>query len=382
MAASPLAFYAGAAALMASDLAPVPRTGLTVQLSGDAHLGNFGTFAAPDRRLVFGADDFDETLPGPFEWDVMRLVASVEIAARVCGLDGKQRRAAVRRTAGEYHGAMHRLAGMKTLEVWYARLEVDEMTARWGHEADLRQLERPRTDLAAFDRLTREVGGEPRLVSDPPLVVPVAELDPSGALENGVRAIFRAYRDSLTDDRKAVLERFEYADAARKVVGIGSVGTRTWMLMLLGRDGDDPLFLQLKEAGPSVLEPYLGPSAFGSHGQRVVVGQRLTQAASDLLVGWTTSEELDGSRDYYVRQLWDGKARADPERMEAETLMVYSEVCAWALAHAHARSGDPVAIASYLGHSEAFDEALEAFAERYADQNDADFAVFSARQIH
>jgi uncharacterized protein (DUF2252 family) len=382
MAASPLGFFAGAAALMAADLAPLPRTGLTVQLSGDAHLGNFGTFAAPDRRLVFGADDFDETLPGPFEWDVMRLVSSVEIAARVCGLDGKERGAALHRTARQYREAMRKLAGMKTLEVWYARLEVDEMTSRWGREADLRQLERPHTDLAAFDRLTREVDGVPRLVSNPPLVVPVDELDPSGTLENAVRAVFSAYREGLTDDRKAVLERFEYADAARKVVGIGSVGTRTWMLMLLGRDGDDPLFLQLKEAGPSVLEPYLGPSAFESHGQRVVVGQRLTQAASDLLVGWTTSEQLDGCRDYYVRQLWDGKARADPERMGPETLAVYGEVCGWALAHAHARSGDPVAIASYLGHGEAFDESLEAFAARYADQNDADFAAFSDRQAH
>jgi uncharacterized protein (DUF2252 family) len=373
MAASPHAYFAGCAMVMAADLAPLPRTDLPVQLSGDAHLGNFGTFAAPDRRLVFGGDDFDETLPGPFEWDVMRLVASTEIAARTRGLDGDARREAVRRTARAYRASIRKLAGMKTLEVWYARIEIDEITDRWGHEAGLRPLERPRTELDAFERLTHRAGGGRRFTSDPPLVVPVSELDPSGGDEDEIREIFRSYRESLADDRRAVLERFGYADAARKVVGIGSVGTRTWMLLLLGHDDADALFLQVKEAGPSVLEAHLGPSTFDSHGQRVVVGQRLTQAASDLLLGWTRSQD----RDYYVRQLWDGKARADPERMDAATLAVYGEVCAWALAHSHARSGDPVAVGSYLGHGDAFDEALEAFAGRYADQNDADYAAFT-----
>jgi uncharacterized protein (DUF2252 family) len=367
MAASPLAFLAGAAAAMAADLAPLPRTGLTVQLSGDAHLGNFGTFAAPDRRLVFGVDDFDETLPGPFEWDVMRLVASFAVAARTYG-HGK---GAARRAAEAYRTSIRKLAGMKTLEVWYARLEIDEITDRWGRQAGLHSLERPRTELDAFEKLTTGSAGERRLVSNPPLVVPVAELDPSGSLERRIKDVFGSYRDGLTDDRRQVLERFSYADAARKVVGIGSVGTRTWMLMLLGRDEEDALFLQLKEAGPSVLEAHLGPSGFANHGQRVVVGQRLTQAAPDLLIGWTG--------DYYVRQLWDGKARADPAHMDRTTLALYAEVCAWALAHAHARSGDPVAIGSYLGHADDFDEALEEFAERYAVQNEADYNYFASR---
>jgi uncharacterized protein (DUF2252 family) len=372
MAASPLAYFAGCAAVMAADLAPLHRTGLVVQLSGDAHLGNFGAFAAPDRRLVFGVDDFDETLPGPFEWDAMRLVASVEIAGRTRGLDEDGRRDAVRRTARAYRASIRKLAGMKTLEVWYARLEIEEITDRWGREAGLHQLERPRTELDAFDRLTHEAGGERRFRSKTPLVVPVAELDPSGGLEAQIRGIVSSYRDGLADDRRAVLERFRYADAARKVVGIGSVGLRTWMLLLLGRDEDDALFLQVKEAGPSVLEAHLGPSAFESHARRVVVGQRLTQSASDLLLGWTSSE----GRDYYVRQLWDGKARADPEQMDAATLAVYGEVCAWALAHAHSRSGDPVAVGSYLGHGDAFDDALAAFADAYADLNDADYTAF------
>ena len=281
-------------------------------------------------------------------------------------------------------------AGARTLDVWYARLEIDEIAARWGREVrarDLQQIERkmpkrPAKDhLRAFSRLTELVDGEPRIISDPPLIVPIEELaspaESDGVIQS-IRSVVGSYRRTLPHDRRLLLERFRYVHAARKVVGVGSVGTRVWIVLLLGDQDDDPLFLQLKEAQTSVLEPFLGKSEFTNHGQRVVEGQRLTQAAADTMLGWTSARDVEGSgegRDYYVRQLWDGKARADVDRMDPSLMRVYAEICGWSLAHTHARSGDPIAIASYLGRSGVFDEALASFAETYADQNELDFAA-------
>jgi uncharacterized protein (DUF2252 family) len=388
MEASALAYFEGTAAVMAADLAHAPRTGLTVQLFGDAHLGNFGIFAAPDRRLVFGADDFDETLPGPFEWDVERLAASFEIAARDSGFGPGERREIVLRVADSYRGAMHDMAAKSTLDVWYARLEADEITERWGREVSRgpqrHAVERDiaRGDVAGrireLDRLVKTVDGAPRFASDPPFLVPIDDF-------GSIARVLDSYRSSLPDDRQALLARFDLLDAARKVVGVGSVGTRVWVLLLEGRDAGDLLMLQLKEADASVLEPYLGASTLGHHGRRVADGQRLTQAATDIMLGWTSAEDVDGSgesRDYYVRQLWDGKAHTAIEAMSEPTMGVYAEVCGWSLAHGHARSGDPVAIAAYLGRSDAFDESIAGFAAAYADRNDADYAEFKRAIAH
>ncbi len=375
---------------MAEDLAGGSRTGLRAQLSGDAHLSNFGIFAAPDRRLVFGVNDFDETLPGPFEWDVKRLVASFAVAGRDRGFSEPERRVINLSAARAYRMAMLDFAGARTLDVWYARLEVDEIAARWRQEVrarDLKQIERSiakrraKDHLRAFSRLTEVVDGEPRIISDPPLIVPIEELASrveSDRIIQSIRSVFGSYRRTLPHDRRLLLERFRYVHAARKVVGVGSVGTRVWIVLLLADRDSDPLFLQLKEAQASVLEPFLGKSEFAHHGQRVVEGQRLTQAAADTMLGWTRAPDVDGSgeeRDYYVRQLWDGKARADVERMDPRMMRVYAQICGWSLAHTHARSGDPLATASYLGRSGAFDEALASFAESYADQNELDFAT-------
>jgi uncharacterized protein (DUF2252 family) len=387
---SPFTFFRGAAAVMASDLAGVSRTGLRTQLSGDAHLSNFGIFAAPDRRLVFGVNDFDETLPGPFEWDVKRLVASFAVAGRDRGFTERERQVVNLSAARAYRMAMLDFAGARALDVWYARLEVDEIAARWGREVrarDLQQIERniakrrAKDHLRAFSRLTKLVDGKPRIISDPPLIVPIEELaSPAEAdqITQSIRSIFGSYRRTLPHDRRLLLERFRYIHTARKVVGVGSVGTRVWIVLLLGDRDNDPLFLQLKEAQTSVLEPFLGKSEFTHHGQRVVEGQRLTQAAADTMLGWTRAPDVDGSgeeRDYYVRQLWDGKARADVDRMDPRMMRVYAEICGWSLAHTHARSGDPIATASYLGRSGVFDEALASFAETYANQNELDFAA-------
>jgi uncharacterized protein (DUF2252 family) len=387
---SPFAFFRGTAYVMASDLAGAPHTGLNAQLSGDAHLSNFGIFAAPDRRLVFGANDFDETLPGPFEWDVKRLVASFAVAGRDRGLSLRARRTVNLAAARAYRLAMREFARAGTLDIWYSRLEVDEITARWGREVQAGDLERIDRNIArrrakdhvrAFSRLTDRAQGEPRIISDPPLIVPIERLVSrveSERTAHAIRAVLQAYRRTLLSDRRRLLERFRYVHAARKVVGVGSVGTRVWIVLLLAREDSDPLFLQLKEAQASVLEPFLGKSRFANHGRRVVEGQRLTQAAVDTMLGWTRAEDTDGGgrqRDYYVRQLWDGKASANIEAMDARTLQVYAEICGWSLAHTHARSGDPIAIASYLGRSDAFDVAVSAFAEIYADQNERDYAA-------
>jgi uncharacterized protein (DUF2252 family) len=391
MLVSPFTFYRGAAYLMAADLAGSPRTGLHTQLCGDAHLSNFGAFAAPDRRLAFDLNDFDETLPGPFEWDLKRLVASFAVAGRDLGFDAKQRRGVNLAVTRSYREAIRRLATMKTLDLWYSRIDVDEIVKQFQGRASAKRRKlmdkniaktRAKDSLRAFDKLTTTVDGEPRIISDPPLIVPIEELT-GGAqqheIEEFARGVLRSYRRTLTGDRRHLLERFRYAHAARKVVGVGSVGTRAWIVLMLGQDSSDPLFLQLKEAQPSVLEPFLGRSRYTNHGQRVVEGQRLMQAASDVMLGWQRVVGIDGlERDFFVRQLWDQKGSAIIEGMLPAELAVYAEICGQVLARAHARSGDAVAIASYLGSGDALDEALADFAELYAEQNELDYAAITA----
>ena len=387
---SPFAFFRGSAAVMAADLAGLPSPGLRVQLCGDAHLSNFGTFAGPDRRMVFDLNDFDETLPGPFEWDVKRLAASIEIAGRHRGFPPQARRRAVRRAAGRYRATVCRMAEMRTLEVWYARYEVEAMLAEYrrgvnGHDRELdRRLAKARAkdSLRALTKLTTVSKGRRRFVHDPPLLVPLSEKLEPGEAERAaqlLRGCLRSYRSSLAAPQRALLDRFTVADMAHKVVGVGSVGARAWVVLLLGRDEGDPLVLQVKEAQRSVLEPHVGTSAYARHGRRVVEGQRLLQASSDIMLGWLTAEGLDGvQRDFYVRQLWDAKGSADLERMPAGRFAAYAELCGAALARAHARSGDAVALAAYLGQGDAFDRAMEAFATRYADRNAEDFAALEA----
>ena len=328
MLVSPFTFFRGAAYPMAADLAGAHRTGLEVQLCGDAHLSNFGGFAGPDRRLVFSINDFDETLPGPFEWDVKRLVASFAVAGRDRGFDAKRRRSINRAVTRSYREAIRGFGGMSNLDLWYSRIDVDEIAALAAQQGTGKQRKRfernvakarSKDSLRAFTKLTRFADGEPRIASDPPLIVPIEELV-SGVeqaeLEEFVRGVIRSYRRTLSADRRQLLERFRYVHAARKVVGVGSVGTRAWIVLMLGRDENDPLFLQLKEAQASVLEPFLRKSAFAKHGQRVVEGQRLTQAASDIMLGWVRVTAYDGvSRDFYMRQLWDGKGSALVEMM-------------------------------------------------------------------
>jgi uncharacterized protein (DUF2252 family) len=387
MLVSPFTFYRGAAAVMASDLAPAPRTGLTVQLCGDAHLANFGGYAAPDRRMVFDVNDFDETHPGPFEWDVKRLATSFEVAGRDRGFRDAERRRAVAAVLAAYRESMRNFAAMRNLDVWYARLDAERLEAELRAQRAKRAAKsvtrgvakaQTKNSLKAFAKLTHEVDGEPRIVTDPPLVVPIEELmgpDDTRDAVAIVRRLIRVYRHSLQPDRRTLLESFRFVHMARKVVGVGSVGTRCWIVLLLGHDNDDPLFLQCKEAVPSVLEPFLGHSKFTNQGQRVVEGQRLMQAASDIFLGWVRTEEgVEGHpRDYYIRQLWDWKTRADLDTIGPEGLVIYARICGWTLARAHARSGDRIAIASYLGSSDRFDRAVAEFAVRYADLNERDY---------
>jgi uncharacterized protein (DUF2252 family) len=390
MAESPFAFYRGTAAVMASDLATTPVSGIQVQLCGDAHLSNFGGFASPDRTLVFDLNDFDETLPGPWEWDVKRLVTSVEIAARDRGYGDRKRRKIVLATSRAYRTAMREFASARMLDVWYSRMTPADIRAMWGSSAGPRAnraLDRlvekamGKDSAKASSKLTEVVEGKPRFRSDPPLLVPVSELlEPEAhlVLEEVVRGALRNYRRTLPGARRHLLEHFRYADAARKVVGVGSVGTRAWALLLLGVD-DEPLVLQLKEAGESVLEPFAGRSKFHNHGQRVVDGQHLLQASSDVFLGWTRIPALDGAtRDFHVRQLWDWKVSADLSRQDPATMAIYGQLCGWTLARGHARSGDRIAIAAYLGGGSVFDEAMADFAASYADQTERDHARFAA----
>jgi uncharacterized protein (DUF2252 family) len=391
MLVSPFTFYRGAAAVMAHDLAPTPRAGLQAQLCGDAHLSNVGGYASPERKLVFDLNDFDETLPGPFEWDLKRLAASFEIAGRDRDFTKAERTKAVLAAVGSYREWMRKLAEARNLDVWYARLDVETIERKLHdqeakHQATVvaKAAEKARTkdSLKAFAKLTHLVDGEPRIVSDPPLIVPAADLAaeaglPFERLEGVIHQLFREYRRTLQSDRRHLLEEFRMVDLARKVVGVGSVGTRCWILLLLGRDSDDPLFLQVKEAQASVLEPYLGKSQYKNHGQRIVAGQRLMQATSDIMLGWVHSKEtLDGAeRDFFIRQLWDWKTSVDLDVILPKGLELYGEVCGFLLARAHARSGDRIAIASYLGKGDTFDRALAEFAVAYADQNERDHAA-------
>jgi uncharacterized protein (DUF2252 family) len=381
MAASPFAFFRGAAAVMAADLAETPVSGFRVQACGDAHLSNFGAFAAPDRRLVFDLNDFDESLPGPWEWDVKRLTASFAIAARENGLKRKRRREVVSLAARTYREALRDFAAQRNLDVWYARFDVEDALAEVEHD-DPKEVARVRKgvgkarnkdSLRALERLTETVDGEIRFRSEPPLLVPGQELvdgDAEGALEQALRGVLEAYRATLPDDRQRLLDGFEFRQIARKVVGVGSVGTRAWVVLLTGADDGDPLFLQAKEAEASVLEPYAGASEYTNHGQRVVEGQRLMQAASDIFLGWCTAVGIDGrKRDFYVRQLWDWKRSAEIESLTPTGLDVYARMCGQTLARAHARSGDRIAIGAYLGSGDSFDESIADFSEAYSEQN-------------
>jgi uncharacterized protein (DUF2252 family) len=387
MLVSPFTFYRGAAKIMAQDLSAVPQSGLDAQLCGDAHLSNFGGFASPDRSLVFDLNDFDEALPGPFEWDVKRLAASFEICGRDRGFDDAVRRSAVLAAVRSYRGAMRGFAAMGDLAVWYSRIDVATILDRLRRSNDKRQAKnvaraeakaRTKDSLKAMSRLTHEVDGELRIVSDPPLVVPIDELasDVAAAeIKAEMTTLFRKYRSTLQHDRRKLLEGYRAVDFARKVVGVGSVGTRAWILLLLGRDDGDPLFLQVKEAEASVLEAHLGRSKFKNHGQRVVEGQRLMQSASDIFLGWIrVTRTLDGvPRDFYVRQLWDWKISVDLEAILPRGLLLYAETCGRTLARAHARSGDRIAIGAYLGKGETFDQAIAEFAASYADVNQRDY---------
>ncbi len=393
MLASPFSYFRGAALPMASDLAATPVSGLAVQACGDAHLSNFGAYASPERALVFDLNDFDETLPGPWEWDVKRLAASLEVAGRGNGYPRRQRREIVTATIRRYRGAMSGFAGLTNLAVWYARADVGELREQFGPQLSARQRKgvdqgmakaRTRDSLQALSKLTRLVDGRPRIVADPPLVVPLddllpGQLDRSGA-ETELGSLIAKYRHTLETDRRYLLEQFQLADMARKVVGVGSVGTRCWIVLMLGRDRADPLFLQVKEAERSVLENFAGTSEYASHGQRVVAGQRLMQASSDIFLGWQRNEaEPDGTpHDFYIRQLRDWKLSLDIEAMAPADMRAYGELCGWTLARAHARSGDRIAITAYLGRSDVFDQAIADFAASYADQNERDYQALAA----
>ena len=385
MLVSPFTFYRGAAAVMAADLAATPDSGIAVQACGDAHISNFGGFAAPDRRLLFGPNDFDETLPGPWEWDVKRMAASVEIAGRDVGLPSDRRRRIVAACVREYREGMRSFARESHLDVWYERLTASELVDRFGGKLDAKGAivfakpfakARRKTSLRAVKKLTERVGGELRFRSVPPVLIPFRELfDPADVRDETtyIRELLDEYAASLDEDRRYLFETYRFVDMARKVVGVGSVGTRAWVFLLVGRDGKDPLVLQAKEAQASVLEPYLGASELDNHGERVVRGQRMSQAASDIFLSWQRSEGLDGEEhDFYVRQLWDWKASADLSALSEAGLHAYTRACGWSLARAHARSGDRLAIAAYLGAGASFDRAIARFSSSYADQNELD----------
>jgi uncharacterized protein (DUF2252 family) len=388
MAASPFAFFRGAAYLMASDLATTPCSGIAAQLCGDAHLSNFGGFAGPARRLLFDLNDFDETLSGPWEWDVKRLAASLVVVGRERDFSPRERRRIATAAVRSYREAIRRFAKMRNLDVWYSRVESETILAAVRDRLDRERLKRVernvekarrKDSLRAFSKLTHMHNGEPRLTSDPPLIVPIDELIAEAGLgdredvDRRIHKLFRAYRGTLRGELRHLAESYRYLDIARKVVGVGSVGTRAWIVLLLGRDVEDPLFLQVKEAQRSVLEPFARPSGFKNQGQRVVEGQRLMQAAGDIMLGWLRNVGPDGEeRDFYIRQLWDWKASADVDAMDPTALELYGELCGRTLARAHARSGDRIAIGAYLGGGSRFDAAIGDFAETYAEQNERD----------
>ncbi len=385
MAESPFAYYRGTPAVMASDLADTPRTDIIVQACGDAHISNFGLFASPERRLVFDANDFDETLPAPWEWDIKRLAASVVIAGRANGFSAAASRETTMMAARAYREWMARYAAMRLIDVWYSH--ITEPDIRAAAEPQLARLKdaaarrarlesifskaRGRDQLRAASRLTQIRDGKRVIVEDPPVIQRV-EI-PGGA--EALREVFESYRATMAESRREFLERYRFADFALKVVGVGSVGTRCFVMILEGRDESDPLILQAKEATTSVLEEHFTASSYENHGERVVIGQRLMQATPDIFLGWTRSQ---AGRDFYIRQLWDMKGSVDTGALQPVGLGFYGGICAWALARAHARSGDSVAISSYLGTSDAFDGAIADFAEAYADQNERDYRAYRA----
>lgn len=388
MSTSPFAFFRGAAAIFSNDISTAARTGLRVQLCGDAHLANFGGFASPERVLVFDLNDFDETLPGPFEWDLKRLAASFEVAGRSNGFTQPQREALQLKLAAAYAKGMARFAAMDHLDLWYLRLSADEVLAEYAQEAGPEALDRVAKTMAkartkdrmkAFRRLTVTDGDTVRFASDPPVLEPMDDLLPPADRDRMIGVVHKAfqdYRKTLQPDRRLLLERYEFVDLARKVVGVGSVGTRCFVALLRGHDGGDPLFLQVKEAEESVLAPYLGRSAYQHQGRRVVEGQRLVQGASDIFLGWERVEGIDGhSHDHYFRQLWDWKVSADVDSMDPVILGLYAQLCGVTLARAHARSGDPVALSAYLGGGGTVGKAMIGFASEYADLNERDHAA-------
>jgi uncharacterized protein (DUF2252 family) len=392
MLVSPFTFFRGAAAVMAADLARTPTSGLLAQLCGDAHLSNFGAFASPERRLMFDINDFDETHPGPWEWDVKRLAASLVIAGRDNGFGRKQRAAVVLAAVGRYRQAISEFAAQRELDVWYAHADLDEVAvlvkdqmSKVGRKrfAEAQAKARTRDSLQAFRKLTAVVDGRRRIVADPPLIVPIEDLLPHGDradLELRIQQLLAGYADTLAVDRRRLFGAFRFVDMARKVVGVGSVGTRCWVVLLSGRDQDDPLLLQVKEAPPSVLAAHVDATPdWGSEGERVVSGQRLMQAASDIFLGWQRIAGIvDGrTRDFYVRQLRDWKASAVVELMDPNGMSVYGALCGWTLARAHARTGDRIAISGYLGDGDGFDRAIVEFAESYADRNEADHQLMA-----
>ena len=382
MAESAFAFYRGGAAIMAADLAGTPDIGVSAQLCGDAHLANFGSFASAERRQVFDVNDFDETLPGPWEWDVKRLAASMVVAAWDNGFDNKTAGSAARAAVRAYQDAMSEFAGAPALQVWYAQLSLARLREGIPRKSDRKAFDkavkkaRGKNSQRALGKLTETMDGERRIRSQPPLLIPLRELAAHfdrDNLRSTVEKNFRDYVESLPQDRRRVLHRFSIVDMALKVVGVGSVGTRCWIVLLQGRDHGEPLFLQIKEASASVLEAHLQASAFDHPGQRVVNGRRLMQASSDLFLGW--SGTMDGGH-YYWRQFHDMKGSADVAAMDETRLKHYGGVCGWTLAHAHARSGDAVAISAYMGSGKAFPRSLAEFGMTYAKQNQADYDAF------
>jgi uncharacterized protein (DUF2252 family) len=392
MLVSAFTFYRGAALPMAADLATTPSSGLRVQLCGDAHLSNFGAFASPERRLVFDINDFDETLPGPFEWDVKRLAASLAVAGRDNGYPAKARRK-IALAAGEgYRTAMRAFANQPLLDVWYAHLDIEPALAEFRSQIKASRFKATQALLAkahtrdstqALRKLTTMTGGQRQIISDPPMIVPIEEIFShmqADAIYEQLRAVLAKYRRTLQSDRRHLLEQFTLVQVARKVVGVGSVGTRAWIVLMDAADGVEPLFLQAKEAQPSVLAGYCGRSRYSNQGERVVAGQHLMQAQSDIFLGWTRVTNPDDGidRDFYVRQLRDWKFSVPIEQMLPAGMTVYARLCGWTLARAHARSGDRVALGAYLGGSAKFDQAIADFAETYADQNERDYAALQA----
>ncbi|GGV29193.1 hypothetical protein GCM10010277_11840 [Streptomyces longisporoflavus] len=388
---SPFRFFRGAAAIMATDLATSPSSGLRAQLCGDAHMLNFRLLASPERHLMFDVNDFDETLPGPWEWDLKRLVVSLVIAGRDNGFKTPERARVVRATVRAYRESMSEFAGMRTLDVWYSRIDAEELFATMSGKLDTgarrrmsRALKKARTrdHLQALEKLARVVDGQLRITPDPPLITPLHDLMPGverKQLEHELRELIDRYALTLPGDRQALLAQYRVVDMARKVVGVGSVGTRCWIILLLGRDDDDPLLLQAKEASSSVLAEFAGVSSHLNQGERVVAGQRLMQATSDMFLGWERVTGLDGrERDFYVRQLRDWKAIPQAELMTPDVMRLFGRMCGATLARAHARSGDRIAVAAYLGGSDSFDRALARFAESYADQNERDHRALAA----